>query len=59
MCDGGLSGPFATLGNTIGVGDPVPAGINSLGSGDKYPVIGSKPAVKKSAPANKKERKQT
>jgi hypothetical protein len=41
MCDGGLCGDgFSTLSNTIGVGDPIPAGINTLGSGDKWCQVG-------------------
>lgn len=34
--EGETSGAYATLGNTIGIGDPVPASGNNLGSGDKF-----------------------
>jgi hypothetical protein len=27
---------YATTTNTVGIGDPVPAGTSSLGSGDKF-----------------------
>lgn len=33
---GGVYGPFQTLNNTVGIGDPVPAGIDSAGSGDRF-----------------------
>jgi hypothetical protein len=34
---GGINGGgFSTPMNTIGIGDPVPAGINTLGSGDLF-----------------------
>lgn len=49
MCDGGLSGPFATMGNTTGIGDPVPARMDSLGSGDLFGQV-LRPASKKGAP---------
>lgn len=35
-CQGGVGAPYATLNNTIGVADVVPAGINTLGSGDRF-----------------------
>lgn len=54
MCDGGLSGPFTTLGNTIGVGDPVPAGMDSLGSGDLFGQV-LKPASKKDTASIRKK----
>ena len=39
MCDCGIdmtNGSYATLNNTIGIGDPVPFGNNNYGSGDKF-----------------------
>lgn len=36
---GGVSAPFQTLGGTVGVGNPVPAGSpesGELGSGDRF-----------------------
>ena len=41
---GGVSGPMATLNNTPGMGNAVPAGVNKVGSGDTW---GDKPKKKK------------
>lgn len=47
---GGAYGPFQTLANTIGIGNPVPAGSDGLaGSGDKFDNVVVKPAKKKGA----------
>jgi hypothetical protein len=47
---GGAYGPFQTLANTIGIGNPVPAGSDGLaGSGDKFDNIVTKPVKKKGA----------
>lgn len=45
--DGETSGAYATTMNTIGIGDPVPAGTNTLGSGDKFDNTKIKIAKKK------------
>jgi len=45
---GGAYGPFQTLANTVGIGNPVPAGSDGIpGSGDKFDNIVTKPAKKK------------
>ena len=39
---GGVSAPYQTLTNTVGIGNPVPAGTpntNNFGSGDKFDQI--------------------
>lgn len=47
---GGAYGPFQTLANTVGIGDPVPAGSGeTLGSGDKFDKVIAKPAKKRGA----------
>lgn len=47
---GGAYGPFQTLANTVGIGNPVPAGSDGLaGSGDKFDNVITKPAKKKGA----------
>lgn len=47
---GGAYGPFQTLANTVGIGNPVPAGSDGLaGSGDKFDNVVAKPAKKKGA----------
>jgi len=47
---GGAYGPFQTLANTVGIGNPVPAGSDGLaGSGDKFDNVIAKPAKKKGA----------
>lgn len=45
--DGETSGAYATTMNTIGIGNPVPAGTNSIGSGDKFDCGKGKIAKKK------------
>ena len=46
VCDGCFSTPF----NTMGIGDPVPANGNNLGSGDLFVTNKkTKPATKKAA----------
>ena len=49
MCDfGGMNGGgFSTPFNTIGIGDPTPAGTDNIGSGDIYASLNKKPAKKK------------
>ena len=34
---------YNTAFNTVGVGDPVPYGLNSLGSGDRFDLSVKKP----------------
>lgn len=46
---------YATTTNTVGIGDPVPAGTSSLGSGDKFDNQ-FKMATKKAAPKKPKKR---
>lgn len=47
---GGAYGPFQTLANTVGIGNPVPAGSDGMaGSGDKFDNVITKPAKKKGA----------
>lgn len=46
---------YATTTNTVGIGDPVPAEISSLGSGDKFDNQ-FKMATKKAAPKKPKKR---
>lgn len=47
---GGAYGPFQTLANTVGIGNPVPAGSDGLaGSGDKFDNVIAKPTKKKGA----------
>lgn len=54
---GGVSAPMATLGNTPGMGNVVPAGNGSFGSGDKFGnVIGSKPYTQTSSVKRKKKK---
>lgn len=61
MCDfvntGGLGGPsYNTVGNTMGIGDPVSPGQNNsgVGSGDIF-FDTFKPATKKAAPSKKND----
>jgi len=54
---GGVSAPMATLTNTPGMGNVVPAGTNSFGSGDKFGnTIGGKPYTQASGPKRKKKK---
>jgi len=47
---GGAYGPFQTLSNTVGIGNPVPAGSDAqAGSGDKFDNVITKPAKKRGA----------
>lgn len=55
--DGDTSGAYATTVNTIGIGDPVPAGNDSLGSGDKFDNQ-FKMAIKKRSPEVKKGKRR-
>ena len=51
MCDTVYNTPM----NTIGVGDPVPFGINSFGSGDLYGQVLPKGKKGKQLPYTKKQ----
>lgn len=51
MCDTVYNTPM----NTIGVGDPVPFGINSFGSGDLYGQVLPKRKKGKQLPYTKKQ----
>jgi hypothetical protein len=44
---GGVGAPMATLGNTPGMGNAVPASQTTLGSGDKWGGLGAKPKKKR------------
>lgn len=44
---GGVYGPFQTLNNTVGIGDPIPAGIETAGSGDRFDNKVTKKIAKK------------
>lgn len=55
---GGAYGPFQTLTNTVGIGNPVPAGSDSqAGSGDRFDNMVAKPAKKRSAEETGKKTK--
>jgi hypothetical protein len=53
---GGVTAPYSTPLNTIGVGDIVPAGVNTYGSGDRFDYGNTIPKKKKSS--KKKNRKK-
>lgn len=54
---GGVSSPMATLNNTPGMGNVVPAGTNSFGSGDKFGnTIGGKPYTQAGSPKRRKKK---
>jgi hypothetical protein len=55
---GGVSAPMATLNNTPGMGNAVPAGVNKVGSGDKWgSSIGKKPYTQAADKKKKKKKK--
>jgi FMN phosphatase YigB (HAD superfamily) len=54
---GGVSTPISTLMNTPGMGNPTPANINSIGSGDKWGnTINGKPYTQANKPKSKKKK---
>jgi len=55
---GGVSAPMATLNNTPGMGNVAPAGVGSIGSGDKFGnTIGGKPYTQAGSPKRKKKKR--
>lgn len=49
---GGLGGSYSTPMNVVGVGNPVPAGMNGqLGSGDTFTVNSKQKKISKKEPA--------
>jgi len=58
---GGVTSPYNTPYNTIGIGDPVPATFHSCGSGDRwdyYPFMSTKGTSSKKTKKGKKARKK-
>ena len=56
---GGVSDGFSTLNNTPGMGSAVPAGVNKVGSGDKWSnIIGKKPYTQSANSKKKKKKKK-
>ena len=56
---GGVTAPYSTPLNTIGVGDIVPAGVNTYGSGDRFDYGNAIPKKKKSSKKNKRRKDNT
>lgn len=56
---GGVTAPFSTPLNTIGVGDIVPAGVNTYGSGDRFDYGNTIPKKKKSSKKDKRKKENT
>ena len=52
---GGVSAPMATVNNVPGVGNPTPAGVNQIGSGDKWSTS-KKPYTQTATPKKKKKK---